>query len=345
MKHVRRNVYGTRGWTTGDPSAHDNYAIRMAAVSGDVATVRRLLADPRVDPSDLNNEALVHAARNGHLEVVRLLLEDGRADPTAQGTLSVLDNAVAQNNVEMVELLLADPRVNPAAGENCALCTAAFNGSNDVMRVLLADGRVDPAASRSYAFILAARQGHADTVRILLDDGRADPAARKNTALMDAAYSFFDTKKVIRMLLNDPRVRSSPSFKDAVDYLMIVSSDKRDLPLIQYLHEELGVPLTDAAKRLYSEAVKRKRLKALGALAGARRGVGTAKGFGSIPLPPAGMPPEDRKAFQLAKMLQHRRVGRFRAAEGPPGMQLVEPYGADILGYLGAGKGKKYGRK
>jgi hypothetical protein len=63
-----------------DPSADDNYAVRLAAQNGHLAVVERLLQDERVDPSADNNDAVRMAARNGHLAVVDRLLEDDRVD-------------------------------------------------------------------------------------------------------------------------------------------------------------------------------------------------------------------------------------------------------------------------
>jgi hypothetical protein len=63
-----------------DPSADNNYAVRLAARDGHIAVVERLLQDERVDPSAGDNYAVRWAAENGHLAVVERLLEDDRVD-------------------------------------------------------------------------------------------------------------------------------------------------------------------------------------------------------------------------------------------------------------------------
>jgi ankyrin repeat protein len=50
-----------------DPSARDNYAVRLAAHFGHLAIVERLLQDDRVDPSAKDNYAVRWAAQNGQL--------------------------------------------------------------------------------------------------------------------------------------------------------------------------------------------------------------------------------------------------------------------------------------
>ena len=61
-----------------DPSAHNNYAIRLASRFGHLEIVKILLQDSRVDPSAFNNYAIQWASENGHLEVVKFLLQDSR---------------------------------------------------------------------------------------------------------------------------------------------------------------------------------------------------------------------------------------------------------------------------
>jgi ankyrin repeat protein len=53
-----------------DPSADNNWAIRLASCNGHVEVVRLLLNDNRVNPSELDNYAIRWASHNGHVEVV-----------------------------------------------------------------------------------------------------------------------------------------------------------------------------------------------------------------------------------------------------------------------------------
>jgi len=59
-----------------EPSAENNYTIRIASERGYPELVELLLQDPRVDPSDRDNEAIRIASERGHPNIVELLLLD-----------------------------------------------------------------------------------------------------------------------------------------------------------------------------------------------------------------------------------------------------------------------------
>jgi hypothetical protein len=61
-----------------DPSAKDNYAIRLASANGHVEVVKELLLDSRVDPSTHNNYAIKSAVISGRLDIVELLKNNQR---------------------------------------------------------------------------------------------------------------------------------------------------------------------------------------------------------------------------------------------------------------------------
>nr|QBK91392.1 MAG: ankyrin repeat protein [Pithovirus LCPAC302] len=100
-----------------DPSAHDNFAIRLASGNGYTEMVKLLLKDSRVDPSADNNEAIEKASENGYVEVVKLLLKDLRVDPSANNNKSIF-TANLQRHKDVVKLLLDDPRVFNSLSEH-----------------------------------------------------------------------------------------------------------------------------------------------------------------------------------------------------------------------------------
>ncbi|KAJ3071177.1 hypothetical protein HDU98_005694 [Podochytrium sp. JEL0797] len=108
-----------------DPSAENNVAIQMVAMSGDVDLCRMLLADPRVDPSDDGNTALREAVLYNRLPIVELLLQHPRVRPGARN----LADAVDCGYVEGVRLLLKDGRVDPSLNDNEVVLGAAENGA------------------------------------------------------------------------------------------------------------------------------------------------------------------------------------------------------------------------
>ena len=64
-----------------DPTINNNMAIRMAACSGNLAMVNKLLENLSVDPCAHCNGAIEGALRNKHTDVAKRLLEDPRIDP------------------------------------------------------------------------------------------------------------------------------------------------------------------------------------------------------------------------------------------------------------------------
>jgi hypothetical protein len=125
-----------------DPSANDNYAVRLAAKNDQLAVVERLLQDKRVDPSARNNDAVRQAARNGHLAVVERMLQDPCVDPSADDNDAVRW-AAGRSHLAVVDRLLRDERVDPSADNNCAVRWAALRGHLAVVDRLLEDDRVD----------------------------------------------------------------------------------------------------------------------------------------------------------------------------------------------------------
>jgi hypothetical protein len=115
----RRSRRSTDGRRRVDPSANDNYAVRLAAEKGHLAIVERLLRDKRVDPSALDNYAVGCAAREGHLAVVERLLDDERVDPSADDNYAV--RCAADNgHFTVVDRLLSDSRVDVAVAIQCS---------------------------------------------------------------------------------------------------------------------------------------------------------------------------------------------------------------------------------
>jgi hypothetical protein len=138
---------------------NQNEAFILAAKTGDITVVERLLQDLRVDPSAHNNFAIWMAACGGHLKVVERLLQDLRVDPSARDNYAIL-LAAENGHLAVVERLLQDKRVDPSAENNYAIRLAAYNGHIKVVERLLQDERVDPLNYNNYTVRLAAKNGH-----------------------------------------------------------------------------------------------------------------------------------------------------------------------------------------
>jgi len=127
--------------------------LQLAAINGDTAAVRLLLADPRVMPDNLNHldkngsTPLHYAAEYGKSEVVKVLLADVRVNFHAQDRYgrTPLYVAGSKNKLDVVRVILADHRfeVNAADGAGLTLLhCAAIYSLVEVLKLVLADPRL-----------------------------------------------------------------------------------------------------------------------------------------------------------------------------------------------------------
>ena len=128
-----------------DPSANDNYTIRLASRYGFTDVVKLLLSDSRVDLSTDDNEAIHLASNYGHTEIVKLLMSDPRVDPSDNEAIRL---ASRNGHIEIVKLLLGDPRVDPSANDNYAIRWASFNDYTEIVKLLMSDTRVGPTFTK-----------------------------------------------------------------------------------------------------------------------------------------------------------------------------------------------------
>lgn len=166
----------------------------QAVVSGDAATVKRILHDYPVatkwvhglDPRDNGSYYLprtlpLHAAViYGRPDIIALLLE-AKADINAQSAdRTALHVGVGLGNMEPVKLLL-ERRADPNIGDAflTPLMTAADNANNGLVELLIDNGaRVNDTGKNNWtALHFAALKGKQETVALLLERN-ADAAAK-----------------------------------------------------------------------------------------------------------------------------------------------------------------------
>jgi len=102
-----------------DPSADDNYAIRIASENGQTDVVKVLLADSRLspdNPSADDNYAICIASSNGHTDVVKVLLADPRVDPSADDNYAI---RIASENghTDVVKGTISRPSCKPISNQ------------------------------------------------------------------------------------------------------------------------------------------------------------------------------------------------------------------------------------
>ena len=260
-----------------NPTELDHEAVRSAVLGKHVDVLRLLLADPRVDPSYSGNEVLLQleppaeiaqmflAHPRIHLsnemlydyvasewpvstEIVRLLLRDGRIDPTEEDS-RVLRGAAEYGKDEIMQALLDDWRVDPNFGDGKPLYWATKFNHHETVRVLLSDPRVDPRAHGHAAFKRALRDNLEEVVREFLRDGRVNPFENATLIRRILKTPHKRYRKMLRILLEDPRAKRVFSKEDAQDVLdsrpdMITSFV---VVLNDYIREiQRGQPLDDS---------------------------------------------------------------------------------------------------
>lgn len=155
-----------------------------ACTKGDLDTVQRLLAHPKVDPAGGEKgtfwyqEPIKFASRNGHTDVVRVLLQDPRVDPTNVP----LEPIAGRGHTGVLQLLLQDGRADPSKHDMMTLQVACFDGHPDIVQLLLQDPRVNPFRIREVLIGETIRRGQMEVVKRLLADPRVNPRITNQTA-------------------------------------------------------------------------------------------------------------------------------------------------------------------
>lgn len=165
MNFIRKNGY----W---------NWNIRMAACSGSVKIVKRLLQDPKINPEADSNFAIIMAVEYNNVGVVECLLQDSRVNPCARNN-TALSRAVAKNAVDVVALFLQDSRVDPAFHDNHILRSAARFGYVEIVDMLMKDSRVNPSAQDNAAFEWAMQYNQKAVAKRLLQDAMVKEMAKE----------------------------------------------------------------------------------------------------------------------------------------------------------------------
>jgi len=131
-----------------DPSK--GVVMQLACFSGNLATVERLLQDPRVLQNSRFGSALYWAFITGNGSIIKRLLQDPRVDPAENNNelIRKLSREMSkhydrhENDLANVELLLQDPRVDPSANDNEAVRSAYYRRDMRLVDLLLQDPRV-----------------------------------------------------------------------------------------------------------------------------------------------------------------------------------------------------------
>lgn len=197
-----------------DPAARDSYALRWAATNGHLSIVRLLCSRQGVKPHARLNEALHSAVSNGHAGVVQCLLEQPTVSLESCGQ-ELLYLAVFNNHPAVLQVLLEDGRGDPAYWSNYLLSVASSGGHSACLQLLLEDERVLGTEAEFNPLYYAIYAGHLEACRLLIARlPGCDPSTMDARSLRLAAkHNHVD---IVRLLLEDPRIRPSPKFNKVI---------------------------------------------------------------------------------------------------------------------------------
>ncbi len=182
-----------------------NELLTLAIIDDDVAEVKKLLKDPRVDPSARNNDAVVVAVYKGNEEIVELLLQDPRVDPAANDSASII-MAALHGGADIVKLLLRDSRIDPSAHYNEAVYEALSEGYINVVIALIEDSRIGLSV-KNFAMKEAVAKNYIELVKHLLKDPRVDPNVGDELEHCPLYVALFNGyTEIVKALVSDPRV-------------------------------------------------------------------------------------------------------------------------------------------
>ncbi|KAI9336770.1 hypothetical protein BDR26DRAFT_864559 [Obelidium mucronatum] len=148
-----------------DPAAFNNNLFKQTAKNGHFDVVLESgKVWGKLDPTANENYSLRIGSQKEHTEVVKLRHDSGNVDPAAANNQAI-QLACCYGHTGVVEILLASGRVDPAANNNYSIRIASKRGYTKVVKLLLESGKVDPDANAMEAIRNAK---HKEIVQLLL---------------------------------------------------------------------------------------------------------------------------------------------------------------------------------
>lgn len=248
-KNIGKIIYMMRDWRT-DLTYNTHYVLQVATYHGYLPIVKYLLKQDVINPNITVGIVLWHAVQNERYEIVKLLLKDGRIDPSNYNRYYV-NESMNHRYFDITKLLLDDHRtldnyrdiffiackdghykiVKYFLDKNIhvelnSYYYVAKNNHIKVMELLLTKSGEGIAFNNNQALSIAAYNGHIEIVKLLLKDIRVDPSTKNNQILINLNNTSLADKKIIRLFLNNKKVKSKLNDK----YLIKTLTDKRILP-------------------------------------------------------------------------------------------------------------------
>lgn len=205
VRLLNRQIYRI-GWEALDPSINESAILRGAVKVNNIAAVKKLIQDKRIDLLAKDNLACKLACKGGFSELLKLLLSDLRVN-----LFTLFEWATDNSEMNAAKRLLDEDRLIESS--SLLWWSAIWNNKLEVIKLLLAHPKIEPPSAEEFED--ACKHGRVEIVKLFLADPRIDPSAHGNWAIK-VSYDLFDgcKREIVTLLLGDRRV--NPTGKGVV---------------------------------------------------------------------------------------------------------------------------------
>lgn len=159
-----------------------NSVFNLATFHGHLDKIKYLIKRKLADPTADNNYAIRVASQNGHLEVVKYLLKTTHENQSTLATLTIF-YASENNHTHIVKYLVKNKLASPITHNNRPIHMAVENGHLAVVKYLNENTQAGSTVNKNLMLCLAAQHGHLEIVKYWVENDLADPTINDNYAI------------------------------------------------------------------------------------------------------------------------------------------------------------------
>lgn len=236
-----------------DLSHYSFLAFSSAVRRNQVAVVKLLLNDIRMDPTIRQCQVVRQASEYGFKVLVDIFLQDDRV-VTSGGHQAAFDGAAAFGSLALFEELICLDTVDPSSDENHAIRSAAKRNDTRMIQLLLQNPSVDPSAKKNDALVTAACLGHEPAVDLLVADARIYINGMIPVVSQQQTLSYLTNSVVASNLIQKSAMRLLATGEQTFDVAKVLSKETLDKCIVktslQNCHDRSLILLNEAVRCL-----------------------------------------------------------------------------------------------